>query len=322
MSDQTNIQPQDENRLIAERREKLAAWRASGSAFPNDFSRENTAGKLDELYGDKEADALEATPVEVKVAGRIMLKRVMGKASFVTIQDLSGRIQLYVQRDAVGEDVYAQFKTWDIGDIVGCVGTVFKTKTGELSVKAAEIRLLTKSLRPLPDKFHGLTDVEQKYRQRYVDMIMNEQTRFTFVARSRMVQSIRNYMTGHGFLEVETPMMHPIPGGAAAKPFTTHHNALDMELFLRIAPELYLKRLVVGGFEKVFEVNRNFRNEGLSPRHNPEFTMMEFYEAYANYRTLMDFTEGLIRHAAREALGTESFVYQAASSTCPSPSIA
>ncbi|HQV09425.1 MAG TPA: OB-fold nucleic acid binding domain-containing protein, partial [Thauera sp.] len=204
MSEQTNIQPQDENHLIAERREKLAAWRASGRAFPNDFSRENTAGKLDELYGDKDAEALEATPVEVKVAGRIMLKRVMGKASFVTIQDLSGRIQLYVQRDAVGEDVYAQFKTWDIGDIVGCVGTVFKTKTGELSVKAAEIRLLTKSLRPLPDKFHGLTDVEQKYRQRYVDLIMNEQSRFTFVARSRMVQSIRNYMTGHGFLEVET----------------------------------------------------------------------------------------------------------------------
>ncbi|ACK54708.1 MULTISPECIES: lysine--tRNA ligase [Thauera] len=312
MSDQTQTtpQPQDENHLIAERREKLAAWRASGGAFPNDFSRENTAGKLDELYGDKDAEALEATPVEVRVAGRIMLKRIMGKASFVTIQDLSGRIQLYVQRDGVGEDVYAQFKTWDIGDIVGCVGTVFKTKTGELTVKAAEIRLLTKSLRPLPDKFHGLTDVEQKYRQRYVDLIMNEQSRFTFVARSRMVQSIRNYMTGHGFLEVETPMMHPIPGGAAAKPFTTHHNALDMELFLRIAPELYLKRLVVGGLEKVFEVNRNFRNEGLSPRHNPEFTMMEFYEAYANYKTLMDFTEGLIRHAAREALGTESFVYQ------------
>ncbi|HRJ24840.1 MAG TPA: lysine--tRNA ligase, partial [Thauera sp.] len=310
MSDQTNTPPQDENHLIAERREKLAAWRQSGRAFPNDFSRENTAGKLDELYGEKDAEALEAMPVEVKVAGRIMLKRVMGKASFVTIQDLSGRIQLYVQRDGVGEDVYAQFKTWDIGDIVGCVGTVFKTKTGELSVKASEIRLLTKSLRPLPDKFHGLTDVEQKYRQRYVDLIMSEQSRFTFVARSRMVQSIRNYMTGHGFLEVETPMMHPIPGGAAAKPFTTHHNALDMELFLRIAPELYLKRLVVGGFEKVFEVNRNFRNEGLSPRHNPEFTMMEFYEAYANYKTLMDFTEGLIRHAAREALGTESFVYQ------------
>jgi lysyl-tRNA synthetase class 2 len=311
MSEQTSTAvPQDDNHLIAERREKLAAWRASGRAFPNDFSRENTAGKLDELYAERDAEALEATPVEVKVAGRIMLKRVMGKASFVTIQDLSGRLQLYVQRDAVGEAVYAEFKTWDIGDIVGCIGTLFKTRTGELTVKAGEIRLLTKSLRPLPDKFHGLTDVEQKYRQRYVDMIMNEQTRFTFVARSRMVQSIRNYMVGHGFLEVETPMMHPIPGGAAAKPFITHHNALDMELFLRIAPELYLKRLVVGGFEKVFEVNRNFRNEGLSPRHNPEFTMMEFYEAYANYRTLMDFTEGLIRHAAREALGTETFVYQ------------
>ncbi|MGL1833711.1 lysine--tRNA ligase [Rhodocyclaceae bacterium SMB388] len=312
MTDQTNAssaQP-DENHIIAERREKLAAWRASGQAFPNDFSRENTAGKLDELYGDKSADVLEATPVEVRVAGRVMLKRVMGKASFITIQDLSGRIQLYVTRDAIGEASYADFKHWDIGDIIGAVGTLFKTKTGELTIKTGEIRLLTKSLRPLPDKFHGLTDVEQKYRQRYADLIMNEQTRFTFVARSRMVQSIRNYMVGHGFLEVETPMMHPIPGGAAAKPFTTHHNALDMNLFLRIAPELYLKRLVVGGFEKVFEVNRNFRNEGLSPRHNPEFTMMEFYEAYANYRSLMDFTEGLIRHCAREALGSETFVYQ------------
>ena len=312
MTDQNNSgsAPQDENHLIAERREKLAAWRASGQAFPNDFSRENTAGKLDELYGDKTAEALEATPVEVRVAGRVMLKRVMGKASFITIQDLSGRVQLYVTRDAIGEASYADFKHWDIGDIVGAVGTLFKTKTGELTIKTGEIRLLTKSLRPLPDKFHGLTDVEQKYRQRYADLIMNEQTRFTFVARSRMVQSIRNYMVGHGFLEVETPMMHPIPGGAAAKPFTTHHNALDMNLFLRIAPELYLKRLVVGGFEKVFEVNRNFRNEGLSPRHNPEFTMMEFYEAYANYRSLMDFTEGLIRHSAREALGSETFVYQ------------
>lgn len=311
MSEQTApLTPQDENRLIAERREKLAQWRQSGAAFPNDFTRENTAGKLDELYGDKEAEALEAMPVAVKVAGRVMLKRVMGKASFITIQDLSGRVQLYVQRDSVGEAVYADFKHWDIGDIVGCVGTLFKTRTGELTVKADEIRLLTKSLRPLPDKFHGLTDQETKYRQRYVDLIMSEESRFTFVARSRLVQSIRNYMTGHGFLEVETPMMHPIPGGASAKPFVTHHNALDMELFLRIAPELYLKRLVVGGFEKVFEVNRNFRNEGLSPRHNPEFTMMEFYEAYANYRTLMDFTEGLIRHAAREALGTESFTYQ------------
>ncbi|AUN95048.1 lysine--tRNA ligase [Pseudazoarcus pumilus] len=312
MTDQTSASApqQDENHLIAERREKLAAWRATGQAFPNDFSRENLAARLDEAYGDRDGEALEATPIEVKVAGRIMLKRVMGKASFITIQDVSGRIQCYVQRDAIGEDAYADFRHWDIGDIVGVVGTLFKTRTGELTVKGSDIRLLTKSIRPLPDKFHGLTDIEQKYRQRYVDLIMNEATRYTFVARSRMVQSIRNYMTGHGFLEVETPMMHPIPGGAAAKPFTTHHNALDMELFLRIAPELYLKRLVVGGFERVFEVNRNFRNEGLSPRHNPEFTMMEFYEAYANYRTLMDFTEGLIRHSAREALGSETFVYQ------------
>lgn len=310
MSDNDIPTPQDENHIIAERREKLAQWRQNGHAFPNDFARENTAGKLDELYGGKDTETLEATPVEVKVAGRIMLKRLMGKASFVTLQDLSGRIQLYVGRDAVGEAVYADFKHWDIGDIVGCVGTLFKTRTGELTVKAETLRLLTKSLRPLPDKFHGLTDTEAKYRQRYVDLIMNEDSRFTFVARARLVQSIRNYMNGHGFLEVETPMMHPIPGGAAAKPFVTHHNALDMALYLRIAPELYLKRLVVGGLEKVFEINRNFRNEGLSTRHNPEFTMMEFYEAYANYRTLMDFTEGLIRHAARAALGVETFNYQ------------
>ncbi len=301
---------QDENHIMAERRAKLAEWRAKGQAYPNDFLRENTAGKLDELYGDKSSEELEGLPVEVKVAGRLMLKRVMGKASFVTLQDLSGRIQLYVMRDAVGEATYAEFKHWDMGDIVGAVGSLFKTKTGELTVKCSEIRLLSKSLRPLPDKFHGLADQETKYRQRYVDLIMSEESRFTFVARSRLVQSIRNYMSGHGFLEVETPMMHPIPGGAAAKPFVTHHNALDMELYLRIAPELYLKRLVVGGFEKVFEINRNFRNEGLSPRHNPEFTMMEFYEAYANYRILMDFTEGLLRHAAREALGTEVFQYQ------------
>ncbi|MBP8133872.1 MAG: lysine--tRNA ligase [Zoogloea oleivorans] len=310
MSDQNSSPALDENKLIAERRQKLAEWRATGKAFPNDFSRENTAGKLDEVYGEKTVEELEALPVEVKVAGRIMLKRVMGKASFVTIQDLSGRIQLYVTRDALGEEGYADFKRWDIGDIVGTIGTLFRTKTGELSIKSSELRLLTKSLRPLPDKFHGLADVETKYRQRYVDLIMSEESRLTFLSRSRLIQSIRNYMTGHGFLEVETPMMHPIPGGASAKPFVTHHNALDMQQFLRIAPELYLKRLVVGGFEKVFEVNRNFRNEGLSPRHNPEFTMMEFYEAYANYRTLMDFTEGLLRHAAREALGTEVFQYQ------------
>jgi len=279
--------PQDDNQLIAERRAKLAEWRQSGRAYPNDFRRENTAGKLDELYGGKSREDLEALPIEVKVAGRIMLKRVMGKASFVTIQDLSGRIQLYVTRDGVGEAAYDDFKRWDLGDIVGSVGTLMKTKTGELT-----------------------TDVEQKYRQRYLDLMTNEESRFTFVARSRMIASIRSYMTEHGFLEVETPMMHPIPGGASAKPFTTHHNALDMQLFLRIAPELYLKRLVVGGFEKVFEINRNFRNEGLSPRHNPEFTMMEFYEAYADYKSLMNFTEGLIRQAAREALGTETFNYQ------------
>jgi lysyl-tRNA synthetase class 2 len=309
-ADQQTPVPPDDNHIIAERRAKLAEWRQSGKAYPNDFRRENLAGRLDELYGSKEREELEAMPMEVKVAGRMMLKRVMGKASFVTIQDLSGRIQLYVTRDAIGEERYNEFKRWDLGDIVGAVGTLMKTKTGELTVNCSEIRLLSKALRPLPEKFHGLSDVEQKYRQRYLDLITNEQTRLTFVARSRMIGAIRGYMTEHGFLEVETPMMHPIPGGASAKPFTTHHNALDMQLYLRIAPELYLKRLVVGGFEKVFEVNRNFRNEGLSPRHNPEFTMMEFYEAYADYKSLMNFTEGLIRQAAREALGTESFAYQ------------
>ena len=301
---------QDENQLIAERRAKLAEWRKSGRAFPNDFQRENTALKLLDSYGDKTSEELQGMPVEVKVAGRMMLKRLMGKASFATLQDLSGRIQIYVTRDGLGDAVYTDFKTWDLGDILGVVGTLMKTRTGELTIHATEIRLLTKSLRPLPDKFHGLADQEMKYRQRYVDLIMNEETRFTFLARSRIVASIRNYMNGHDFLEVETPMMHPIPGGASAKPFVTHHNALDMQQFLRIAPELYLKRLVVGGFEKVFEINRNFRNEGLSPRHNPEFTMMEFYEAYADYKSLMDFTEGLLRHAAREALGREVFHYQ------------
>jgi lysyl-tRNA synthetase class 2 len=310
MTEPTTTPIQDDNHLLAERRAKLAEWRHSGDAYPNDFRRENIAGRLDELYGAKEREELEALSIAVKVAGRVMLKRVMGKASFVTVQDLSGRIQLYVTRDSVGEERYNDFKRWDLGDIVGVVGTLMKTKTGELTVHCSEIRLLSKALRPLPEKFHGLADVEQKYRQRYLDLITNEQTRFTFVARSRMIGSIRSYMTQHGFLEVETPMMHPIPGGASAKPFITHHNALDLQLYLRIAPELYLKRLVVGGFEKVFEVNRNFRNEGLSPRHNPEFTMMEFYEAYADYRSLMNFTEGLIRQTAREALGTESFAYQ------------
>jgi len=310
MTDHAALPADDDNHIIAERREKLRQWREAGGAYPNDFQRTHYAGEITAQHATATAESLEAHPERVQLAGRVMLKRVMGKASFATIQDMSGRIQLYVTNDGVGEEVHGAFKHWDLGDIVGCSGTLFRTRTGELTVKCDAIRLLTKSLRPLPEKFHGLTDVEQKYRSREVDLITNEQTRFTFVARSRMIQSIRGYMIHHGFLEVETPMMHPIPGGAAAKPFITHHNALDMQLFLRIAPELYLKRLVVGGFEKVFEVNRNFRNEGLSPRHNPEFTMMEFYEAYTDYRRLMDFTEGLLRHSAREALGTEVFEYQ------------
>ncbi len=239
----------------------------------------------------------------------MMLKRVMGKASFATIQDMSGRIQLYVARDGVGEDAYEAFKHYDLGDILGAKGTLFKTKTGELSVKVAELRLLVKSLRPLPEKFHGLSDQEQKYRQRYVDLIMSEETRGVFQTRSRIVHVIREFMTGKGFLEVETPMMQPIPGGANAKPFKTHHNALGMELFLRVAPELYLKRLVVGGFEKVFEINRNFRNEGISTRHNPEFTMLEFYEAYRDYRYLMDFTEEMLRTTAQKVLGALQLRY-------------
>ncbi len=311
MSDQTNTpQDQDENHIIADRRAKLAEWRATGKAYPNDFERENISGKIIELYDAKTAEELEANPVEVKVAGRVMLKRVMGKASFITISDVGGRIQIYVARDKVGEETYTAFKRWDIGDIVGVVGPLFRTKTNELTVQANEIRLLSKSLRPLPEKFHGLTDQEQKYRMRHLDLIMNEQSRFTFMARSLIVHSFRKFLCNHGFIDVETPMMHPIPGGASARPFKTHHNALDMELFLRIAPELYLKKLVVGGFEKVFELNRNFRNEGMSPRHNPEFTMMEFYEAYSEYNKLMDFTEGLLRHSAREALGAEVFEYQ------------
>ena len=313
MSEQNNTPApteQDENHIILERRAKLAEWRSSGHAYPNDFVRKDISSQLIERYDSKTGEELEASPVTVSVAGRIMLKRVMGKAAFITISDVGGRIQLYVTRDKVGEEVYAAFKRWDIGDIVGAVGTMFRTKTNELTVQCSEIRLLSKSLRPLPEKFHGLTDQEQKYRMRYRDLIMNDQSRFTFRARSRMTQSIRNFMASHDFLEVETPMMHPIPGGASARPFKTHHNALDMELYLRIAPELYLKKLVVGGFEKVFEMNRNFRNEGMSPRHNPEFTMMEFYEAYSEYHKLMDFTEGLLRQAAREALGTEVFEYQ------------
>jgi len=264
---------------------------------------------LHRRHGATENEALEQQAFQVAVAGRMMLKRVMGKACFATLQDASGRIQLYITQDAVGADALADFKGWDLGDIVGCEGTLFRTKSGELSVKVASIRLLTKSLRPLPDKFHGMTDQEQKYRQRYVDLMTDDASRARFVARSKAVASIRGFMVEHGFLEVETPMLHPIPGGANAKPFVTHHNALDQQMFLRIAPELYLKRLIVGGFERVFEINRSFRNEGISVRHNPEFTMMEFYAAYWNHHDLMDFTEGVLRHAARQATGSASLSY-------------
>ncbi|MBK1980793.1 lysine--tRNA ligase [Achromobacter xylosoxidans] len=301
---------QDENRLIAERRAKLAKLRETGVAYPNDFVPDARAAALHDKYDDQEQEALAAAPVTVKVAGRMMLKRVMGKASFATLQDSTGRIQIYLDRGTLGEDSYAAFKQWDIGDIIAVEGSVFKTNKGELSVHAATAHLLSKSLRPLPDKFHGVADQELRYRQRYVDLIMTDATRRTFEARSKAMGSIRQFMLNAGFLEVETPMLHPIPGGAAAKPFVTHHNALDMEMFLRIAPELYLKRLIVGGFERVFEVNRNFRNEGVSPRHNPEFTMMEFYAAFADYRWLMDFTEELIRQAAISATGSAVLTYQ------------
>ncbi|KCV08474.1 lysine--tRNA ligase [Bordetella holmesii CDC-H785-BH] len=301
---------QDENRLIAERRAKLAKLREAGVAYPNDFVPDAQAARLHDTYDDQDAAALLEATVHVKVAGRMMLKRVMGKASFATLQDGSGRIQIYLDRGTLGEDVYAGFKQWDIGDIIAIEGSVFKTNKGELSVHASSARLLSKSLRPLPDKFHGLSDQEMRYRQRYVDLIMTDTTRRTFEARSKAVGGIRQAMLEAGFLEVETPMLHPIPGGAAAKPFVTHHNALDMEMYMRIAPELYLKRLIVGGFDRVFEINRNFRNEGVSPRHNPEFTMMEFYAAYADYRWLMDFTESLIRQAAIAAAGSAVLTYQ------------
>ena len=305
----------DEHSIIAERRAKLTALRSSGVAFPNDFRPLHKAAALHEHYGELDQPMLEAKPVEVTVAGRMMLKRVMGKASFATIQDASGnkadgRIQLYITNDLVGQEVHDAFKHYDMGDILGAQGVLFKTKTGELSIKVSTLRLITKSLRPLPDKFHGLADQEMKYRQRYVDLIINDETRRTFKARTATIASIRRYMEQHAFMEVETPMLHAIPGGAAAKPFITHHNALDMQMFLRIAPELYLKRLVVGGFERVFEVNRNFRNEGVSPRHNPEFTMMEFYAAYVDYQWLMTFTEAVIRQAAIDAHGTAVLTYQ------------
>ena len=309
MADEQN-QPQDTNQIIEERRAKLRDLRAQGLAFPNDFSREHTAEELHVAYDGKSKEDLAATLVNVSVAGRMMLKRVMGKASFATLQDTSGRIQLYISNDLTGEAAHGAFKHYDLGDILGAKGNLFKTKTGELTVQVTELRLLTKALRPLPEKFHGLTDQEQKYRRRYVDLITNEATRKVFVIRSKVVQGIREFLVKRGYLEVETPMMHPIPGGAAARPFVTYHNALDMQLYLRIAPELYLKRLVVGGLEKVFEINRNFRNEGISTRHNPEFTMLEFYEAYRDYRYLMDLTEAMFRDVSQSVLGRTAITYQ------------
>ncbi|KXV16386.1 lysine--tRNA ligase [Caballeronia megalochromosomata] len=300
----------EENQIIAERRDKLRALREQGVAYPNDFRPTHQAASLQSEYAVRDKDSLEANPLPVAIAGRMMLKRVMGKASFATVQDGSGQIQFFATPADVGAETYDAFKKWDLGDIIAAKGVLFRTNKGELSVRCTELRLLSKALRPLPDKFHGLADQETRYRQRYVDLIVTPESRKTFMARTKAVTSIRNFMSQANFMEVETPMLHPIPGGAAAKPFTTHHNALDMQMFLRIAPELYLKRLIVGGFERVFEINRNFRNEGVSPRHNPEFTMMEFYAAYTDYRWLMDFTEQLIRQAAIDALGTATIMYQ------------
>ena len=302
---------QDEQEQIKQRRSKLNELRENSIAFPTDFRRNVIAGELLAEYANKSKEELEAEPLRVKIAGRMMTRRVMGKASFCHIQDMSGKIQLYVSRDALPEGVYnEQFKKWDIGDILGAEGVLFKTQTNELSIKVDSIRLLTKALRPLPEKFHGIADQEIKYRQRYLDLIMSEESRNTFFIRSKIVAYIRQFLTDRQFLEVETPMMQVIPGGATARPFTTHHNALDMDMFLRIAPELYLKRLVVGGFERVFEINRNFRNEGLSTRHNPEFTMLEFYQAYAEYHELMDLTEAMLRGIAEEVVGQTVINYQ------------
>lgn len=308
MSEQVEIV--DVNEQIAVRKAKLAELREQGVAYPNGFQPSITAAELHTQYDEAAAEALEQHTAEVLVAGRIMTRRVMGKASFVHLQDRSGRIQAYIRRDDLPEGVYQVFKSWDLGDIIGVRGKLFKTKTGELSIKASHIELLTKALRPLPDKYHGLSDQEMCYRQRYLDLMVNEKTRQTFLVRSKIVAAVRNYLVARDFIEVETPMMQVIPGGATAKPFVTHHNALDMPLYLRVAPELFLKRLVVGGFERVFEINRNFRNEGLSTRHNPEFTMLEFYQAYASYHDLMDLTESMLREVADAVLGTQVVEYQ------------
>jgi len=300
----------DNNNLIARRRQYLQQLRGSGNAFPNDFKREHFASDLHADYADHSREALAENPITVSIAGRMMSRRVMGRTAFADLRDASAKIQLYLKRDVLTEDVYAEFKRWDIGDIIGANGRLMKTNKGELSVQADVIRLLTKSLRPLPEKFHGLSDQETRYRRRYVDLIMNEDTRRIFELRARVIDFIRSYLTDRRFMEVETPMMHVIPGGATARPFTTHHNSLDMALYLRIAPELYLKRLVIGGMERVFEINRSFRNEGLSPRHNPEFTMLEFYQAYADYHDMMDMTEDLMRRLVNNLTGSAEISYQ------------
>ncbi|MBZ0222139.1 MAG: lysine--tRNA ligase [Dokdonella sp.] len=308
--EQTEPLPADENRLIAERRDKLRALRAQGIAFPNDFAPDAFAGDLHAQYEGKSAEDVEAAQRQVHVAGRIMSKRDAGKLAFVHIQDMSGRIQLFIQINAIGAEAFEAFKSWDIGDIVGATGRLMRTKTGELSVRVEVLQLLTKSLRPLPDKWHGMADIEQRYRQRYVDLIVTPESRRVFELRSRIVRHIRTFLDAQRFLEVETPMMHVIPGGATARPFITHHNALDLDLYLRVAPELYLKRLVVGGFERVYEINRNFRNEGVSTRHNPEFTMLELYQAYATYNEIMDITETMIRSAAQDVIGTAALSWE------------
>ena len=302
---------ENENDLIAQRRQNLKELRKTGNAYTNQFKRDSLALDLHAQHENKSKEELEGEPIKVTVAGRMMSRRIMGKASFAHIQDMSGKIQLYVRHDDLADGVYNDgFKKWDIGDIIGATGTIMKTNKGELSIHVDSIELLTKSLQPLPEKFHGLTDQEIRYRQRYVDLIMNEETRNTFKIRSRVIEFLRSYLKNENYIEVETPMMHVIPGGATARPFTTHHNSLDMEFFLRIAPELYLKRLVVGGFEKVFEINRSFRNEGLSPRHNPEFTMLEFYQAYSDYEDLMDLTEDMMRKLTSNLFDSNQVSYQ------------
>lgn len=300
----------EDNKLIAARREKLSQWRNGGDAFPNDFRRDVLAEEIHGLYAQRSAESLETAEVRISLGGRIMSRRVMGKSSFAHIQDQTGQLQLFVNRGNVGEALYKEFKSWDIGDIVGATGTLFRTRTGELSLRVETIRLLTKSLRPLPEKWHGLSDRETRYRQRYVDLIMNPDTRRVFDVRARLIRELRKCLDTLGFREVETPMLQPIPGGATARPFVTHYHALEHDYYLRIAPELYLKRLVVGGFERVYEINRNFRNEGLSTRHNPEFTMLEFYQAYADHADLMELTETLLRNLAEMVIESSHFHYQ------------